>query len=58
MKVVVIADVHGNFEALEALPETYQELWVSGVTMHQGLDRERTRQRQIAMAQIRGAVEI
>jgi predicted phosphodiesterase len=30
MKVVVIADVHANLEALEALPETYTELWVLG----------------------------
>jgi putative phosphoesterase len=30
MKVVVIADLHGNLEALEALPESYTELWVLG----------------------------
>jgi protein phosphatase len=30
MKIVIISDVHGNYEALHALPETYTELWVLG----------------------------
>ena len=30
MKIVIISDLHGNFDALEALPETYTELWVLG----------------------------
>jgi protein phosphatase len=30
MKIVIISDVHGNYDALRALPETYTELWVLG----------------------------
>ena len=30
MKIVIVSDVHGNYEALQALPETYTELWVLG----------------------------
>jgi putative phosphoesterase len=30
MKIVIVSDVHGNYEALHALPETYTELWVLG----------------------------
>jgi putative phosphoesterase len=30
MKIVIISDVHGNYDALQALPETYAELWVLG----------------------------
>jgi hypothetical protein len=28
MKIVVISDVRGNYEALRALSEDYDELWV------------------------------
>ena len=30
MKIVVISDLHGNFDALSALPESCDELWVLG----------------------------
>src|ERR1700691_4488155 len=30
MKIVIISDIHGNFDALSALPENYDELWVLG----------------------------
>jgi predicted phosphodiesterase len=30
MKIVVISDIHGNFDALAALQETCDELWVLG----------------------------
>ena len=38
MKVVVISDLHANREALEALPETYAELWVLGDLVNFGPD--------------------
>ena len=28
MKALIISDLHGNYEALSALPESYDELWV------------------------------
>lgn len=30
MKIIIISDAHGNYEALHALPEKYTELWVLG----------------------------
>jgi protein phosphatase len=30
MKIVIISDLHGNYDALSALPESYDELWVLG----------------------------
>lgn len=36
MKVVIISDIHGNYEALAALPETYDELWVLGDLVNYG----------------------
>jgi putative phosphoesterase len=30
MKIVIVADIHGNFDALQALSEDYDELWVLG----------------------------
>lgn len=36
MKIVIISDLHGNFGALEALPETYNELWVLGDLVNYG----------------------
>jgi predicted phosphodiesterase len=30
MKIAIISDIHGNFEALRSFPETYDELWVLG----------------------------
>jgi putative phosphoesterase len=38
MKVVIISDLHANREALEALPETYTELWVLGDLVNFGPD--------------------
>lgn len=36
MKIVIISDIHGNFDALSALPETYDELWVLGDMVNYG----------------------
>ena len=36
MKIVIISDVHGNYEALRALPEEYDELWVLGDLVNYG----------------------
>ena len=30
MKIVIITDLHGNYDAVRALPEAYDELWVLG----------------------------
>jgi predicted phosphodiesterase len=38
MKIVIVSDIHGNFEALSALPETYNELWVLGDLVNYGPD--------------------
>jgi len=37
MKIVIISDIHGNYEALSALPEKhYDELWVLGDLVNYG----------------------
>lgn len=36
MKIVIISDLHGNYEALQALPVTYDELWVLGDLVNYG----------------------
>jgi protein phosphatase len=36
MKIVIISDLHGNFDALSALPEAYDELWVLGDLVNYG----------------------
>ncbi|MGA3211148.1 MAG: metallophosphoesterase family protein [Terriglobales bacterium] len=36
MKIVIISDLHGNYEALRALPEAYDELWVLGDLVNYG----------------------
>jgi putative phosphoesterase len=36
MKVVIISDIHGNYDALRALPEEYDELWVLGDLLNYG----------------------
>jgi len=36
MKIVIISDIHGNFDALSALPEVYDELWVLGDLVNYG----------------------
>jgi putative phosphoesterase len=36
MKIVIISDLHGNFEALSRLPEEYDELWVLGDLVNYG----------------------
>jgi putative phosphoesterase len=36
MKIVIVADIHGNFDALQALPEDYDELWVLGDLVNYG----------------------
>lgn len=35
-KIVIISDIHGNYEALKALPEDYDELWVLGDLVNYG----------------------
>jgi putative phosphoesterase len=36
VKIVVVSDIHGNFDALSALPEGYDELWVLGDLVNYG----------------------
>lgn len=38
MKIVIISDLHANRAALEALPESYTELWVLGDLVNFGPD--------------------
>jgi len=38
MKIVIISDLHGNLEALTALPKEYDELWVLGDLVNYGPD--------------------
>ena len=38
MKIVMVSDLHGNLEALSALPEEYDELWVLGDLVNYGPD--------------------
>jgi putative phosphoesterase len=40
MKIVIISDLHGNLEALSALPEKYDQLWVLGDLVNYGPDPE------------------
>jgi predicted phosphodiesterase len=35
-KIVILSDIHGNYEALKALPEDYDELWVLGDLVNYG----------------------
>jgi len=36
MRVLIISDIHGNFDALSSLRETYDELWVLGDLVNYG----------------------
>ncbi|MDU0342672.1 metallophosphoesterase family protein [Bosea rubneri] len=36
MKIVIVSDIHGNFDALRALPESFDELWVLGDLVNYG----------------------
>jgi hypothetical protein len=36
LKIVIIADLHGNYEAFRALPEGYDELWLLGDLVNYG----------------------
>jgi putative phosphoesterase len=36
MKIVIISDIHGNYDTLKALPESYDELWVLGDLVNYG----------------------
>jgi putative phosphoesterase len=36
MKIVIVSDIHGNFDALSALPESGDELWVLGDLVNYG----------------------
>jgi hypothetical protein len=30
MKILIVSDIHGNLEALQALPTEYDEMWILG----------------------------
>jgi putative phosphoesterase len=36
MKIAIISDLHGNYEALRSLPDDYDELWVLGDLVNYG----------------------
>jgi protein phosphatase len=36
LRILVASDIHGNFEALKALPDNYDELWVLGDLVNYG----------------------
>jgi len=36
MKIVILSDIHGNYDALSALPESYDEYWVLGDLVNYG----------------------
>jgi putative phosphoesterase len=36
MKIVIVSDIHGNFDALSTLQEIYDELWVLGDLVNYG----------------------
>jgi putative phosphoesterase len=36
MKIVIVSDIHANYDALESLPERYDELWVLGDLVNYG----------------------
>ncbi len=36
MKIAIISDVHGNYEALRSIPEPFDELWVLGDLVNYG----------------------
>jgi putative phosphoesterase len=38
MKIVIISDLHGNYEALRSIPERFDELWVLGDLVNYGPD--------------------
>ena len=38
MRILIISDIHGNFDALAALQETYDEVWVLGDLVNYGPD--------------------
>jgi len=38
MKILIIADLHANLEAIEALPKEYDQLWVLGDLVNYGPD--------------------
>jgi protein phosphatase len=36
MKILIVSDIHGNAESLQALPEEYDELWILGDLVNYG----------------------
>jgi putative phosphoesterase len=36
MKIIIISDIHGNYDALSALPDSFDELWVLGDLVNYG----------------------
>jgi predicted phosphodiesterase len=36
MKIAIISDLHGNYEALRSLPDGYDELWMLGDLVNYG----------------------
>lgn len=41
-KIVIVSDIHGNLDALSALPESYDELWVLGDLVNYGPEPRET----------------
>jgi putative phosphoesterase len=40
MKIAIISDLHGNYEAMRSLPDGYDELWVLGDLVNYGPEPE------------------
>ena len=38
MRIAIVSDIHGNWEALRSLPADYDELWVLGDLVNYGPD--------------------
>lgn len=36
MRIAIVSDIHGNFDALAALPREYDQLWVLGDLVNYG----------------------
>lgn len=52
MKIVIVGDIHGNFDALRALPEEYDELWVLGDLVNYGPEPGRVVEAVMASAAV------
>lgn len=56
MRIVIVSDLHGNLEALAALPRNYDQLWVLGDLVNYGPDSKKVVDfvRQRAVQVVRG----